>query len=258
VSYHLTISTQGLVLTHSRLGEITKSKNAKMFYQNFDDRITANWGIVLRNWPLAKLCSPSDVGSRNELQVLYQAWESNTTHFQKLTETEFKEWEEIRFNAAMNQMVAGDDNNDEVDAIVDPSFVPEATSVPSTAPPLTAAPQPTSALNAGTAEAAPQHDIGNTNENTLSPSAPMAPFVDASLPAVASKRQAPEGSTAETSRKKARPAPFVSFINTVTAVDGSSVQVSKKPRKVRSDKGKKRGSRSKENAGSSSNGAADN
>ena len=79
--------------------EITKSKNAKMFYQNFDDRITANWVIVLRNRPLVKLRSPSDVGSRNKLQVLYQAWESN---FQKLTEAEFKEWEDIWFNAAMN------------------------------------------------------------------------------------------------------------------------------------------------------------
>jgi len=84
-------------------------------------------------------------------------------------------------------MAARDDNNNEVDVIVDPSFVPEATSVPSTAALLTAALRSTSALNAGTAEAAPQHDIGNTNENTLSPLAPMAPFVNASLLAVASK-----------------------------------------------------------------------
>jgi hypothetical protein len=83
-----------------------------MFYQNFDNNITAKWGIVIRNWPLPKLCSPSDVGSRNEVRVLYQAWESGTTYFQKMTEDEFNEWEDNRFKDALDQMVMQDDGED--------------------------------------------------------------------------------------------------------------------------------------------------
>jgi hypothetical protein len=77
--------------------------------------------------------------------------------------------------------------------------------------------------------------------STLSSSAPIvAAHTDSSLLAFAS--------TAKTSHKKAQPAPFEFFINTVTVANGSDIQVTKKPHKIQSDKGKKRGSRAKENA----------
>lgn len=66
-----------------------------MFYQKFDNNITVKWNVFLKNWPLLILCSPSDIGSCNKVQLLYQVWESGTTYFQRLMEDEFNEWEKI-------------------------------------------------------------------------------------------------------------------------------------------------------------------
>lgn len=71
-----------------------------MFYPNFDEMITAKYGVIYVNWPLQKFCSPSDVGSRNELQVLYRAFESGTTYFRLMDPDEFKRWEGARYQVS--------------------------------------------------------------------------------------------------------------------------------------------------------------
>jgi hypothetical protein len=129
----------------------------------------------------------------------------------------------------------------------EPSPITQATSVSLTS--KLAHPVPI----AGATQANLLHGENHTKDPMLSSSVPLR---NDSLSATSLIRRALAESTSKTSRKKARSAPFKSFINTVTAPDGSSVQVTKKPRKVRSDKGKKRGSRSKENDGASSSGAA--
>lgn len=72
-----------------------------MIYQNFAASMTARYAVVCDNWPLERFCSPSSLGSRNEVKVLYQAFETNTARFRKLTEEEFTQWEEDTFNNAL-------------------------------------------------------------------------------------------------------------------------------------------------------------
>lgn len=72
-----------------------------MFYQNFDDSITNKYGVVIDRWPLEKFCSPSDLKSRNEVNVLFNSWSSGTTFFRRLTSREWEEWKEKRFASAV-------------------------------------------------------------------------------------------------------------------------------------------------------------
>lgn len=74
-----------------------------MFYTNFDAHITAKWHIVCDNWPLPRFCNPGDLTSRNEVQVLYNAWQSGATHFRKLDLESFSRWEAARFQVALSQ-----------------------------------------------------------------------------------------------------------------------------------------------------------
>src|SRR5262249_43921592 len=92
--------------SHSRSipGEAAKVKISRMFYRNFEDSITDKYGVVVENWPLKMFCSPSDVKSRNEVQVLYRAWESGTARFRRMSSTEWAEWQENRFRNAMAEM----------------------------------------------------------------------------------------------------------------------------------------------------------
>jgi hypothetical protein len=64
-----------------------------MFYKNFEDHITWKTGIVIRNWPLPGFCSPSEVASMAELDILQNGWTSGATHFYMLMPSEFREWQ---------------------------------------------------------------------------------------------------------------------------------------------------------------------
>jgi hypothetical protein len=77
-----------------------------MSYQNFEDSITDKFGVIIENWPLKNFCSPNDVKSRNEINVLYHAWESGSTCFRRMGNEEWKKWQEDRFQSAMSQMDA--------------------------------------------------------------------------------------------------------------------------------------------------------
>ncbi|KAI0690867.1 hypothetical protein BC835DRAFT_1307736 [Cytidiella melzeri] len=58
---------------------------SKMFYTNFDMHITEKYGIVVVNWPLPQFVAPGSIDSRLELQTLYNAWLSGSTHFRCLS-----------------------------------------------------------------------------------------------------------------------------------------------------------------------------
>src|SRR5271155_5771358 len=73
----------------------------RMFYTNFDDNITAKHGIIVKNWPLPLFCSPGDIRTVTELNVLYNAWNSGTAHFYKLTTSEAADWLNNRFNESI-------------------------------------------------------------------------------------------------------------------------------------------------------------
>jgi hypothetical protein len=94
-----------------------------MYYVNFDDNITAKYGIVLENWPLKKLCSPADIGSQNEVKVVLNAFKSGATCFRKLSEAEFEQWGQRRFEARMAVMgTSASDANDGSHGIPSPGI----------------------------------------------------------------------------------------------------------------------------------------
>ena len=151
-------------------------------------------------------------------------------------EDEFNEWENNRFKDALDWMVMrydGKDDSNGTDIVnntdnnstemsAEPSFATQAISVLSTL----------------------------AHQSMLVPTSsvmPVTTHTDSSLSATISIQQALAESTSKTSCKQAQPVPFESFINTTTATDSSSVQMTKKPCKVRSNKSRKQDGRSKEN-----------
>ena len=75
-----------------------------MAYDRFDELVTSRYNVVVKNWPLKKFCNPSAVTSRIELELLYNAWQSGATYFQKLTREEMEVWENDRFSSRMELM----------------------------------------------------------------------------------------------------------------------------------------------------------
>lgn len=176
-----------------------------MYYQNFDSKITAAYGVIIQGWPLEKFCNPSDIPSRTEVSVLAASLRSNATRFRKLTPTELAEWEAKRFEA---QCDAGS-----------PSSTTQNSTVSSTNPP---------APSTGTPPPDPAHTSSHSN-----------PSPDTMTPT-----QTSEDSGLPSKRHKPAPfADFVNF--EVSGENGGLVSVGKKARKPRNDKGKKRGPRAK-------------
>ena len=77
-----------------------------MTYDRFDDLITQKFAVVIRNWPLKNFCNPSSVGSRIELETLYNGWHSGATRFEKLSTEEMTAWENERFASRLAVMSA--------------------------------------------------------------------------------------------------------------------------------------------------------
>ena len=65
----------------------------KMYYTNFEDRITRPYRIVVKNWPLKDFKNPSSISGRADLSVLWNAWNTGTAHFYRMKEAEYDEWE---------------------------------------------------------------------------------------------------------------------------------------------------------------------
>ena len=90
-----------ILMNKSSTGAITEAPIARMAYDRFDDFITAQHNVVVKNWPLKTFCNPSAVTSRNELDRLYNSWRSGITYFQRLTQEEMEAWEDNRIAACM-------------------------------------------------------------------------------------------------------------------------------------------------------------
>lgn len=73
-----------------------------MAYDQFNKLITRQHGVMVKGWPLPKFCNPSAVTSQIELELLYNTWQTGTTHFQKLSPEEMDVWE---YNQLSSQMV---------------------------------------------------------------------------------------------------------------------------------------------------------
>ena len=74
------------------------SKAKRMVYKNFDDDITRKHGIVIEGWPLSTFACPNDIRSQVELDLLLKSWQSGTTRFRKMSNSEHMAWVASRPN----------------------------------------------------------------------------------------------------------------------------------------------------------------
>ncbi|KAF8152622.1 hypothetical protein B0H34DRAFT_861813 [Crassisporium funariophilum] len=113
-----------------------------MCYSNFDHFIMEKYHIILEGWPLEKLCSPSDIASRNEISVLMASFDSSSTCFRKLSAAEFEKWSNDRFNTAVES------TSGPTTTLQDSSLAPPSS--PHAPSPLSESPVPPTLIYSGT------------------------------------------------------------------------------------------------------------
>jgi hypothetical protein len=72
-------------------GEVAQANVPRMYYSGFPEQITGKRQIILKGWPLNTFCSPSQLVTKNEVEVLYNAWKTGTAKFRRLSDDEWKE-----------------------------------------------------------------------------------------------------------------------------------------------------------------------
>lgn len=211
---------------------------------NFDDNITDKHGIIVKNWPLPVFSAPGDIRTVTELKILYNAWESGTAHFYRMTMAEATKWYNERHST-----LAGDNSSKQADPAENNTISTDDATV-----------KPSEQANPSPSDPAENNDNATVDPSEQANPSPMDPeqatIANASLSSLPTANHNPLSPTATASSRKraqateAQPSPpnkrrrqgvTPAFINTViTSVDGATVVMSKRPRKERSDKGKKR------------------
>ena len=181
-----------------------------MYYINFDEHITNTYGVVLDAWPLQKFAAPGSFNSLPVLTILYNAWQNGATRFRSLSDNEWDAWKK-----------AHADGN-------------------TTTPVITLAADAVAIEDAHTDTAPTQADAPETTSTTLSTGADSLEAVDAALATAPTPIASASSLDAPPTRLAGQKRPFAEFFNAVAAPDGSGLQIPKKTRKVRSDKGKTR------------------
>ncbi|GBE86265.1 hypothetical protein SCP_0901440 [Sparassis crispa] len=227
--------------------DISPLKISKMYYKGFEKRITARYRITVVNWPLKEFKSPGDISHKGDLQLLYRAWESSTTHFKLLSNEEHKKWEEEQFQERMWEMhgpTAEDEGEeDELNGVLPTSPVqsPAPESTTSNSEPIDDNVRATMTINEG---------AGSANNDTSSPSSAALIVGQGASSQMSSSAKCHAPANGAGVHKKAKTIqPLSSFINIVTGADGNPLTVQKKTRKECSDKGMKKGPRKKQAAG---------
>ncbi|KAG2093705.1 uncharacterized protein F5147DRAFT_747876 [Suillus discolor] len=113
-------NTSALIL--QKLREAAQVPVSRMYYVNFDENITAQHDVVLDNWPLKKFANPGDIGSMVEVKIVYNAFRTGVTKFRKLTAAEWEDWDNTRFNNALERS-SDDDANEDRNALADESRI---------------------------------------------------------------------------------------------------------------------------------------
>ncbi|KIY46450.1 hypothetical protein FISHEDRAFT_75609 [Fistulina hepatica ATCC 64428] len=83
-------------IIHAKLQAAAGRTVSRMVYTNFDEKITRTYGVVIEGWPLPKFCGPHAIDDKHQLNILCEAFETNTTRFRRLTPSEKIEWEQGR------------------------------------------------------------------------------------------------------------------------------------------------------------------
>ena len=194
-----------------------------MYYRNFDDSITAKYGVVLEGWPLERFCNPSDIVSRTEISVLRSSFESGAARFRLLTQAELATWFETRFQAKTT-------GSELMDTSMTPTTTPTASQLPSES-----GEDLDENMNSAGTTSANVSDVNMSNANDLAALDPGTGTTNGAIPT---------HSTQTDTDSRHPVASTTNFINFgVTSVNGTSIVVTKKPRKERRDKGIKRGKR---------------
>ena len=186
-----------------------------MYYKGFRKHITRRFGVILKNWPLKKFVTPSQITSLPELTVLYNAFKNGTAAFVSLSPEEWAAWEDSGKPVVTG--IAGVPLGDDAET---------ATASPS---------EGVSLARNGTPSAEPQAG-SNVDASTPRPDASTPQFDastlqrDASLPPPAPPERIPTPPIGAPQSE--------SFVFSIG--DGVSAAAPKK-RKTRSDKGKPRG-----------------
>ncbi|KAI0069986.1 hypothetical protein K474DRAFT_1745859 [Panus rudis PR-1116 ss-1] len=221
----------------------------KMHYADFEEYLTRRHHIVVCGWPVEKFQSPYSITSLTELRGLRDRLKTGATYFKKLTDDEYEQWSQARFNQALALTQAQ-------------TATPEDGASPAADTSLSGA---SNAPTSGTSNRTNTEPIGPTSSvpptsPALLPTSPSSPSTGMS----SSSSTSPSSSSLTSSPSSSNPSPPLSTstspsppanpmfnrgtkrpAETVFTVDGI---VAKKPRKVRSDKGKPRGKRAKGNA----------
>ncbi|KAI0689913.1 hypothetical protein BC835DRAFT_1418140 [Cytidiella melzeri] len=177
-------------------------KVSRMFYSDFYHHITEKYGIIIENWPLPVFTSPGSIGSRIELNTLFNAWESGATRFRRLTPAELIEWERQQAQARQQTTPM--------------TQAPGSSDASSTAP-----------VTGDGPDADPNAPASAAPSTSITPAAGPAPSTSTAPTAL----NPPVTALTGTSQ---------AYGTSVFAV-GNRELVTKKPRKTRSDKGKLRG-----------------
>ncbi|KAJ3817587.1 hypothetical protein F5880DRAFT_1618140 [Lentinula raphanica] len=127
-----------------------KTKVSRMLYTNFGERITAPFGIVLKNWPPGiKFVCPSSLTTGADVRLLTASFQNDNTHFYKMTASEYAEWTESQ-TPVVGEEPRGDDSNPTSDTTnVTPTGQSDTPSEPVTAD--TGTPSDSTATSSSTA-----------------------------------------------------------------------------------------------------------
>ncbi|KAL7283094.1 hypothetical protein ACG7TL_002519 [Trametes sanguinea] len=262
-------STTGKLILLKLQETCTRGKVSRMIYATFEESITVKYGVVCERWPLPRFCSPSDISSPVELEILRNAWESGTTRFRSLSNEEWAQWLDAWAKARLPVAPPSSSTSPSTTTASAPSYPPPSASPSSvhtpataTSPPVTlpasnlSPPPPTSSpASQSLAPCDPAvHVLGNTLDTAqdgnplITAQDGVVTVMQTTQPSVA-RTEGVDGDDGARPGKKARRAPrappTVEFINSTTVSDGSTFVVPKATRRPRSDKGVPRGPRKK-------------
>jgi hypothetical protein len=228
------------------IDEVAGYHVAKMYYTNFDRYITLKHGIALEGWPLPKFAAPGDFGTKPELEVLRSAFSEGKAKFVKLNNDAFATFAEEFAKRSDEPDLESDEEREDItqDTSTPTPTCPTPEVSPTPVPTALAdaslpVPPPAIALSSPSSPIAPSSPTSpvapSSHTPPVAPAAPdntkpMSPSVDEEPPR---KRQ-----------KTAKPRdPFVAI--SVSGLNGELTTTTTSTRKVRSDKGVKRGPRKK-------------
>nr|VWO95564.1 Mitogen-activated protein kinase (EC [Ganoderma boninense] len=247
----LTLKHEASRLINEKLREVSGGVLTKVMYKNFDTHITENVGITVERWPLPTFRAPGDISSSVELQTLIDAWTTGATYFRVMGEEELREWRCQRRSLQPLNVGDGDDASmgqlvtSGIDALESsPSPAPASpassathpmpASTPGTTPPLLPSPSLTESPECATTIAS----LGVFG--LRAPAASSAPLLVAVSSPALSPPALPDtispAAGVPTSKMHTR---FIN-VDVVTGPDGKPLGVMSRPRKTRSDKGKRK------------------